>query len=141
MSRVLPSPRAREAHVSNVSTLQPSGPEPARARRSAASGAGSHETHAAQVAAILPGRTCEIFTHFRWPGRTGRPPASKALASRHLLGHPVAVQQPEANLEGLYDPRNERDSCGMGFVAHVRGLRSNAIIAQGLKILANLDHR
>ena len=29
----------------------------------------------------------------------------------------------------------------MGFVAHVRGERSNAIIAQGLQILANLDHR
>jgi glutamate synthase (NADPH/NADH) large chain len=43
--------------------------------------------------------------------------------------------------QGLYDPRNERDSCGMGFVAHVGGRRSNAIIAQGLQILANLDHR
>ena len=43
--------------------------------------------------------------------------------------------------QGLYDPRNEHDSCGMGFVAHVKGERSNAIIRQGLKILANLDHR
>jgi glutamate synthase (NADPH/NADH) large chain len=51
------------------------------------------------------------------------------------------VQQEPADRQGLYDPRNERDSCGMGFVAHVRGQRSNAIIAQGLRILANLDHR
>ena len=43
--------------------------------------------------------------------------------------------------QGLYDPRNEHDSCGMGFVAHVKGEKSNAIIAQGLQILANLDHR
>ncbi len=43
--------------------------------------------------------------------------------------------------QGLYDPRHEHDSCGMGFVAHVRGEKSNAIIAQGLQILANLDHR
>jgi glutamate synthase (NADPH) large chain len=43
--------------------------------------------------------------------------------------------------EGLYDPANERDSCGMGFVAHVGGRRSHAIVAQGLHILANLDHR
>jgi glutamate synthase (NADPH/NADH) large chain len=43
--------------------------------------------------------------------------------------------------QGLYDPLNERDGCGMGFVAHVKGERSNAIIAQGLRILANLDHR
>src|ERR1700709_685883 len=51
------------------------------------------------------------------------------------------MQQRETDLQGLYDPRNERDSCGMGFVAHVRGERSNAIVAQGLQILANLDHR
>jgi glutamate synthase (NADPH/NADH) large chain len=51
------------------------------------------------------------------------------------------VQQLKTDRRGLYDPRNERDSCGMGFVAHVRGERSNAIIAQGLQILANLDHR
>lgn len=38
--------------------------------------------------------------------------------------------------QGLYDPRNERDACGMGFVAHVKGERSNAIIARGLEILA-----
>lgn len=44
-------------------------------------------------------------------------------------------------VQGLYDPRNERDGCGMGFVAHVKGERSNRIIAQALEILANLDHR
>ncbi|WP_395613162.1 glutamate synthase large subunit [Allosphingosinicella sp.] len=43
--------------------------------------------------------------------------------------------------QGLYDPAFERDACGMGFVAHVKGERSNAIIAHGLRILANLDHR
>lgn len=43
--------------------------------------------------------------------------------------------------QGLYDPRNERDSCGMGFVAHVGGRPSHAIVAQGLHILAHLDHR
>ena len=43
--------------------------------------------------------------------------------------------------QGLYNPANEHDSCGMGFVAHVKGRKSNAIIAQGLQILANLDHR
>ncbi len=43
--------------------------------------------------------------------------------------------------QGLYDPSREHDSCGMGFVAHVKGERSNAIVAQGLEILAKLDHR
>ena len=43
--------------------------------------------------------------------------------------------------QGLYDPARERDGCGMGFVAHSRSERSNEIIAQGLEILTNLDHR
>ena len=43
--------------------------------------------------------------------------------------------------QGLYDPRNERDACGVGFVADVKGRRSNDIVAQGLQILKNLDHR
>ncbi|MFN3727621.1 MAG: glutamate synthase large subunit [Allosphingosinicella sp.] len=43
--------------------------------------------------------------------------------------------------QGLYDPAYEHDSCGMGFIAHVKGARSSDIIAKGLTILANLDHR
>jgi glutamate synthase (NADPH/NADH) large chain len=54
--------------------------------------------------------------------------------------HSGDMAQPAIS-HGLYDPRNEHDSCGMGFVAHVKGEKSNAIIAQGLQVLANLDHR
>ncbi|MBT2135452.1 glutamate synthase large subunit [Croceibacterium sp. LX-88] len=43
--------------------------------------------------------------------------------------------------QGLYDPRNEHDSCGVGFVAHIKGEKSHAIVSQALEILANLDHR
>jgi glutamate synthase (NADPH/NADH) large chain len=43
--------------------------------------------------------------------------------------------------QGLYDPRNEHDSCGVGFVANIRGEKSHDIIAQGLQLLINLDHR
>ncbi len=42
---------------------------------------------------------------------------------------------------GLYDPRNEHDACGVGFVAHIKGAKAHAIVQQGLKILENLDHR
>jgi len=42
---------------------------------------------------------------------------------------------------GLYDPRNEHDSCGIGFVANIKGRKSHDIIARGLQILVNLDHR
>jgi glutamate synthase (NADPH/NADH) large chain len=43
--------------------------------------------------------------------------------------------------QGLYDPSNEHDSCGVGFVVDVKGRRSNDIVRQGLQILVNLDHR
>ena len=43
--------------------------------------------------------------------------------------------------QGLYDPRNEHDACGVGFVAHIKGDKSHAIVGQALEILANLDHR
>ena len=41
----------------------------------------------------------------------------------------------------LYDPANEHDACGVGFVAHIKGQKSHSIIEQGLLILKNLDHR
>ncbi len=43
--------------------------------------------------------------------------------------------------QGLYDPRNEHDACGVGFVAHIKGAKSHAIISQALEILKNIDHR
>jgi glutamate synthase domain-containing protein 2/glutamate synthase domain-containing protein 1/glutamate synthase domain-containing protein 3 len=43
--------------------------------------------------------------------------------------------------QGLYDPKNEHDACGVGFVAHIKGQKSHDIVAQGLNILRNLDHR
>ena len=42
---------------------------------------------------------------------------------------------------GLYDPAHEHDACGVGFVAHIKGHKSHAVVQQGLQILANLDHR
>jgi glutamate synthase domain-containing protein 1 len=42
---------------------------------------------------------------------------------------------------GVYDPRDERDACGVGFVAHVRGTASHAIVRQGLTLLENMAHR
>ena len=43
--------------------------------------------------------------------------------------------------QGLYDPRNEHDACGVGFVAHIKGRKSHEIVRQGLKILDRLTHR
>ncbi|WJW75679.1 glutamate synthase large subunit [Thiohalobacter sp. IOR34] len=43
--------------------------------------------------------------------------------------------------QGLYDPTNEHDACGVGFVANIKGRKSHAIVRQGLQILENLTHR
>lgn len=43
--------------------------------------------------------------------------------------------------QGLYDPANEHDACGVGFVAHMKGVKSHSIVEQGLLILKNINHR
>lgn len=49
------------------------------------------------------------------------------------MGYPSA--------QGLYDPANEHDACGVGMVAHIKGEKSHAIISNALEILEKLDHR
>ena len=69
-------------------------------------------------------------------------PQSPAPSSSRLSAQPIDARRiglPQA--QGLYDPRHEHDACGVGFVAHIKGRKSHAIIQQGLKILENLDHR
>src|SRR5262245_33450692 len=41
----------------------------------------------------------------------------------------------------LYDPRNEHDACGVGFVVDIKGRKSHAIVEKGLQVLLNLLHR
>ncbi|MEO0985544.1 MAG: glutamate synthase large subunit [Cyanobacteria bacterium J06639_14] len=43
--------------------------------------------------------------------------------------------------QGLYDPQFEHDACGVGFIVHMKGGQSHAIVEQGLTILLNLSHR
>ena len=43
--------------------------------------------------------------------------------------------------QGLYNPINEHDSCGVGFVANIHGKQSHKIVSQGLELLTNLTHR
>ena len=49
------------------------------------------------------------------------------------IGYPKA--------QGLYDPANEHDNCGIGFVAHIKGEKSHEIIERGLEVLLNMNHR
>jgi glutamate synthase (NADPH/NADH) large chain len=42
---------------------------------------------------------------------------------------------------GLYDPRNEKDSCGVGFIAHIKGARSHQILVDAAEMLNRMTHR
>jgi glutamate synthase (NADPH/NADH) large chain len=42
---------------------------------------------------------------------------------------------------GLYDPTFEKDSCGVGFIAHIKGVRSHSIVRDAAEALENMDHR
>ena len=66
-------------------------------------------------------------------------------APNNIIGK-VAMDTSDCRLripepQGLYHPRNERDACGMGLVASIRGEKSHAIIRKGLEVLINLTHR
>src|SRR5271170_3994568 len=43
--------------------------------------------------------------------------------------------------QGLYDPQFEHDSCGVGFLVHIKGKKSHGIVTAALQILLNLNHR
>ena len=61
---------------------------------------------------------------------------------RNYVNHPsLSVQSGLPVQQGLYDPRQERDACGVGFVAHIKGKQSHDMVCQGLQILENLTHR
>jgi glutamate synthase (NADPH/NADH) large chain len=64
-------------------------------------------------------------------------PQEMHLLSPQLTGRPAGP--PLA--EGLYDPRNERDACGLAFIADLAGRRSHDVVAKGLTALRRLDHR
>lgn len=51
----------------------------------------------------------------------------------HILGLPPK--------QGLYDPQFEKDACGMGFVASIKGVKSHKVITQALHLLENMEHR
>lgn len=51
------------------------------------------------------------------------------------------MSQNEVKKQGLYDPQFEHDSCGVGFVADIKGKKSHTIVKQALTVLLNLRHR
>jgi len=59
----------------------------------------------------------------------------------HAGSHPAPTLFGGPAAQGLYDPAYEHDACGIGFVAHVSGVRSHDVVRQGLTLLDNLSHR
>ena len=55
------------------------------------------------------------------------------------IANPSDYERPEA--QGLYDPAFERDACGVGFVADLKGRKSHKIVSDALEVLSNLEHR
>ncbi|MBM3892641.1 MAG: hypothetical protein FJ388_26280, partial [Verrucomicrobia bacterium] len=47
----------------------------------------------------------------------------------------------EVKAQGLYDPQFEHDSCGVGFVVHIKGQKSHALVRDALTALVNMRHR
>ena len=55
------------------------------------------------------------------------------MSTQHQHGFPKK--------QGLYDPAHEKDSCGIGFVAHIKGQRSHQIVLDADHVLRRMDHR
>ncbi len=58
-----------------------------------------------------------------------------------MTDNDTAVPPGLPSAQGLYDPANEHDACGIGFVVNVKGQKSHDIILKGIQILINLTHR
>src|SRR4051794_40044610 len=68
--------------------------------------------------------------------------SAQTLAPPSRSSAPLVVRDPGLPApQGLYDPAQEKDSCGVGFIADMKNRKSHAIVEQGLAILRNLDHR
>ncbi|MET9495292.1 glutamate synthase large subunit [Streptomyces sp. NPDC006552] len=71
--------------------------------------------------------------------RTPRQPSQHSSNGRIATNRSHMDARPAA--QGMYDPRNEHDACGVGFVATLTGEASHALVEQALTVLRNLEHR
>jgi glutamate synthase (NADPH) large chain len=53
----------------------------------------------------------------------------------------MKMRQRLPKAQGMYDPANEHDNCGIGFVANIKGEQSGEIVRRGLEVLVNMTHR
>ncbi|MEM7068573.1 MAG: glutamate synthase large subunit [Pseudomonadota bacterium] len=66
---------------------------------------------------------------------------SKNIKHTRQVSAPLPAPFGMPRKQGMYDPRNEKDACGVGFVANLKGNATHSIIEDGLQILRNIEHR
>ena len=58
-----------------------------------------------------------------------------------MIGQNIPFQPSLPKKQGLYDPSQEHDSCGVGFLVNMKGVPSRAIVQGAIEMCVNLDHR
>ena len=71
----------------------------------------------------------------------GLPEATPPLTQPGLSQEPAREWTYRPPALGLYDPALEKDSCGVGFIANIKGKKSHQIVSDAINILCNLEHR
>src|SRR5262245_27783174 len=77
----------------------------------------------------------------RGAGRGGAPSAARRRLARAKGGRVSDRALRRIPAQGLYDPAQEHDACGVGFVAHIGGGSSHEVVRRGVEVLARLEHR
>ena len=66
-------------------------------------------------------------------------PPQNVPGAKPSPGTPGTLGFPKA--QGLYDPANEKDACGVGIIAHIKGHKSHGIVEDAITMLGRMDHR
>jgi glutamate synthase (NADPH/NADH) large chain len=74
-----------------------------------------------------------------WRARAVRGLETRAVTMSAVHFDGAGIGLPQA--QGLYDPALDKDSCGVGFIADIKGRKSHKIVDDALTILCNLEHR
>lgn len=72
---------------------------------------------------------------------TGATLPAAAVDDRAKSGRAIMIDPAQPPAHGLFDPLLEKDSCGVGFIADIKGRKSHQIVQDAISILCNLEHR
>src|SRR5437868_5213303 len=83
----------------------------------------------------------EVGTPEQQIAAAGQDEMSEKKRNAEFAGRGSAADPGMPLAQGLYDPALDKDSCGVGFIADIKGRKSHQLIKDGLRILCNLEHR